>query len=163
MLAGGVGAGSPTDVDGGRGHRQARVAQLIRDVYIEGERVAVEGVQPRPHDDAIGRTLHRPPGTPAQEAMDRVVLRRLGQRHLGVDTLEAIAAVRKTVGPGDQRSTVSAVADLVEGIWIEHRSARDRVLANPTTDLDDARPLLAVHDLELLARRRDRWRDFQGW
>jgi ribokinase len=151
VLAGAERAGNLADV--GRRNRdgEAVVGELVGDLHLDGERVSLHRVEACLHDDAIGLSLGELPGPPVQEPVDRVALLRLGQRDLILDAVEAVAAVGEAVGPGDQGSSVGAVADRPDRVALEHGSVPGQVLAHSATDLDDRRSLLAMSDLVLFA------------
>src|SRR5581483_10757083 len=128
----------------------------VLDRGFDVERVAGARVDARLHHDAVGLTLGGAPGHPAQEPVDGVLLGRLVEGELIVVAVESVAAVAEPVRPWHQHGAVSAVADRLERVGLEHVAPAVAVGADAAADLDDGRALLAVDDLELLAGGR-RW------
>ena len=93
MLSRAIRACPLADVRHLRRHGETVIAQLICDPHVQCEGVARHRVQPDPHHDAMRLALGRSPGAPPQQAVNRVVPLRLGERDLIVDPIEAVAAI----------------------------------------------------------------------
>ena len=83
--------------------------------------------------------------------MDGVALGGLGQSHLIVTAVEAVAAAGEPVGPGDEGRPVGPVAHSGGVVGVEDGATGLRVLPDPAPDLDDGRLLVTVGDAVLLA------------
>lgn len=103
--------------------------------------------------DAVRLSLSHVPRNPADEAVDRVRMLRFRQRQLMATTLELVAAVLETIGPGDEHLTSPAARHLVDAIAGDDVPPVDGVGPETTAHLDCDRPLVAERDLELLAGR----------
>ena len=99
----------------------------------------------------LGLVLQGAPWPPAQQPVDRVARRRLGQGELALDAVEAVAPVGQAVRPGREHGPVGAVAEIADVVGLEHGTLAVEVLPDPAADLDDRRPLAARCQLELLA------------
>src|SRR5512142_1554201 len=157
------------DVGGGGRDAEPGVAEVVVDLHLEGERVARLREQGGGYDDPVRLLFDGMPGAPAQEAVDGVVLVRFGEGDLVVRSLEAVVAVGETVGPGDQRGAVRAVAHLPGRVGLQHVAVTRPVAADAAADLDDRRVLVTGADLELPAGRCEchdvpfRWMPRTGW
>ena len=104
--------------------------------------------------DAVRLSLSHVPRSPADEAVDRVRMLRFRQRQLMATTLELVAAVLETIGPGDEHLTSPAARHLVDAIAGDDVPPVDGVGPETTAHLDCDRPVVAEHDLELLSGGR---------
>src|SRR6202030_4577522 len=91
---------------------------------------------------------------PPDEAVDRIAQRRLAERELVDLPLPFVAPVAQSIGPRDERLATPAIGVLVDRVAVDHVAVADRVAAQRRADLDDDHPLVAMAQLELLARRR---------
>src|SRR5512142_2440084 len=157
------------DVGGGSRDAEPGVAEVVVDLHVERERVSRQREQGGGHDDPVTVLFDGLPGTPAQEAVDGVVLVRFGEGDLVVRSSEAVAAVGETVGPGNQRGAMGAVAHLPGRVGLQHVTVARAVAADAAADLDDRRVLVTGADLELPAGRCEchdvpfRWMPRTGW
>jgi hypothetical protein len=79
------------------------------------------------------------------------VLLGFGEGHLVVDPVEAVAAIGQSVGPGNERRAVGAVARDVGWVRIQDGSVPDPVATDRATHLDNGDALVSPSDVELLA------------
>ena len=70
---------------------------------------------------------------------------------------ELVGASLHTVRPGDQHLAAARRAHLDVRVAVEQVAARHRIGTQPTTEPDDHDALLAVRELDLLARRREHY------
>src|SRR5207249_3454857 len=104
--------------------------------------------------DAVGALRDHAPVHPTDQTVDRVAQFRFGDRQLAVDAGERIAAVADAVRPWGEELAPAARAQLVGSVSVEHLDVADGVRPQSTPDLHDYGPLVAGHELVLLARRR---------
>jgi hypothetical protein len=128
--------------------------EQILDAECERKRVAGLRTDDVLHHDAGRLTLPDGPGCPADEAVDRVLVLRLGERQLVASPLELVAAVEQPVRPRDQHLPAARGADLVGAVAVEELPAAQGVRAEPAAHLDDYGALVIARELDLLAGRR---------
>ena len=131
------------EVLGGRANGQSVGAERILDAEPQRERIARLRVQHVLHHDARSVLLGRPPGRPADEAVNRVARRRLGQRELICRAVELVRPVRNPVRPGCEHVAASGLAHFIERVAVENAV----VAAQPAAGLDHDGPLVAVFEL----------------
>lgn len=146
MLPASVGAGLIAVVGGDGRDAQSRLVEAVVDLHIQQERVPLERVEGRSHDNLVLGLAHRLPGSPMQEAVDGVVLVRFGEGDLIVCPVETVAAVTEPIGPRDQRGAVGAVAHRLQRIGLQHVPITGTVAADAAADLDDRDLLISVAD-----------------
>ena len=151
-----VGARTGADVRRGRLHPEPALGQRVLDGERERERVARLRVEHVLEDGAAGLLLPDRPAHPADEAVDRVVRLWLTQWKLIRAPVELVAPVLDPVRPGDQELPPGGAAHPVGGVAVEEVGAAGGVGAQAAADLDDHRPLVVGHELDLPPRRRRR-------
>ena len=90
MRAASVRAGRDSDVGRRRSYGEAARRQLVLDLELERERIPGLCMEDVPEHDAVRLVLPRLPGDPADEAVDRVRVLRLGQRELMAASVELV-------------------------------------------------------------------------
>src|SRR5215470_8301612 len=83
-----------------------------------------------------------------------VVLSRLAERHLMGLFAEPIESSRQPVWPWDEHLATAGWGHFPFGVAVDHRKAIHLVNPEPAPHLDHRRPLRAVFDAVLAARRR---------
>ena len=149
MLAVRIGQVGVADVRRDGRHHEPLGADLVLDGDVERERIPGLRVHDGAHDDPRPFVDAWLPRLPPQEAVDRVVLLGLGERHLLRGAVPRVPAVGEPIGPRDQGRAVRAVAHLVERERVEHVVRTDVVDADGAANLDDRRMVVARVDLEL--------------
>src|SRR5512133_3934423 len=140
------------DVGGPGTHRQAVVCQDIFHAQVERERKTRLWMEEMLQHDAVGLALGDGPGGPTDEAVNCVAPLRLVERKLQLLAVELVAAVYDPVWPRDQKLAPTRAAELLLAVAVQYRSVTVRVRAEAAADLDYDDTLVAVHELDLLAR-----------
>jgi hypothetical protein len=102
--------------------------------------------------DTGGLALGNGPGGPTDEAVNCVGPLRLVERKLQLLAVELVTAVCDPVWPRDQKLAPPRAAELLLAVAVQDRSVAVRVCAEAAADLDYDDTLVAVHELDLLAR-----------
>ena len=92
-----------------------------------------------------------PPGQPANQPVDGVVVLELVERSLGLDSLERVSAVPEPVGPRGQDLAPAPLAPFIGTEPVDHRLGLDGEGPKGGADFGDDRPLVAVADHPLVA------------
>ena len=155
-----VGMGTASRTDRLRGRmfvavvwtRSPLLRQRVLDAEREREGIAGLVVDRVLHHDAVLLARGDRPGCPAHEAMNGVVVLRLGQGELVPPPVELVAPVLQPVRPWGQHLAAPGGARRVERVAVEEIPAACRVRAEAAADLDHHGPLVGVDELELLTR-----------
>ncbi len=146
MLTCSVWTSARADINRTNRHVQAVLTQLVSDDGIQRKRISGLRVKARGHHHAAMRlALGRPPRAPAQQAVNRIALCRLGERELVVLAVELVAALGKLGWATAARPRrARRRKDLPHLVRVQDRLAGDRCTpAQPTPHLDDRGALLA--------------------
>ena len=138
-------------------HGEAVLGERVLDPEIERERVARRRVQPVLEHGPVGLLLGDRPLRPAHEPVDRVAALGLVERELVALARELVAAVLDPVRPRREQLPAAGAAHRDDAVAVEHRLVADGVAAQAAADADDDHSLVADRELDLLARRADRF------
>ena len=142
-----------------------RGTRLVLDRQAQRERIA--GARKQVECEARARRLVAldAPREPACEAVDGVVLLRLGDRRLVAASRELVAPAREPVRPRDQRLPGATRRNVAGGVTVEDVPVAQRELAHPAADGDRGQPEVACTDRDLLSgcdQRLVHWRQYRA-
>src|SRR5262249_34508917 len=155
MSAAAVGTWDRSDVRGRCPHAETAVRERVFDAEVEAEWVARLRIEDVFHHDPVRLVHNGSPGSPADEAVDRVVALRLVQRQLIAASVELVAAILQPVRPGDQHLPPRRGAHLLGPVAVDKFPAANGICAQSPANLDDHGALMLGRDFELLAGWRN--------
>ena len=150
MPPGAIRTGISSFVRRRRTNREAVCGEPVLDDEPEQKRIAGLRVDEVSEQDAALLVVSHLPGRPADEAVDRVRVLRLGQRELVAPPPELVASVLEPVRPGGEDLAPARFRHLIDAVAVDDITSVDGIRPQPGAHLDDDDQLVLECDLELL-------------